>query len=170
MWLSLSYQLNQGPYNVSVSEGSLFKLGEMPSQPYFKGRASCYSDRLCDISFKCVSMSTYRDIYVNSFFPHTARLRNSLPTKCSLTYDLKSLTSQVNWQLSSIFFFFNLRFHRPEMVNISFPILIYFAVVNINMNRFCISFLITFMPHFCYCFFDTFLIIYFILIFIFLCL
>ena len=105
MWLSLSYQLNQGPYNVSVSEGSLFKLGEMPPQPYFKGRASCYSDRLCDISFKCVSMSTYRDIYVNSFFPHTARLRNSLPTKCSLTYDLKSLTSQVNWQLSSIFFF-----------------------------------------------------------------
>lgn len=55
MWLSLSYQLNQGPYNVSVSEGSLFKLGEMPPQPYFKGRASCYSDRLCDISFKCVS-------------------------------------------------------------------------------------------------------------------
>ena len=43
MWLSLSYQLNQGPYNVSVSEGSLFKLGEMPPQPYFKGRASCYS-------------------------------------------------------------------------------------------------------------------------------
>ena len=41
-----------------------------------------------------------KDVYVNSFFPHTARLWNSLPIECSLlTYDLNCFKSRVNRQL-----------------------------------------------------------------------
>ena len=50
-------------------------------------RSSCYSDRLQDFSVnisKC-----YKDVYINSFFPWTARLWNFLPEECFLlTYDL----------------------------------------------------------------------------------
>ena len=38
----------------------------------------------------------YQDVYVNSFFPCTARLWNSLPIECfPLTFDLKHLQLQV---------------------------------------------------------------------------
>ena len=38
----------------------------------------------------------YQDVYVNSFFPSTARLWNSLPIECfPLTFDLKHLQLQV---------------------------------------------------------------------------
>ena len=34
----------------------------------------------------------YKDVYVNSFFPHTARPWNSLPIECfPLTYDINGL-------------------------------------------------------------------------------
>ena len=38
----------------------------------------------------------YEDVYVSSFFPHTARLWNSLPSECfPLIYDLNGLKSRV---------------------------------------------------------------------------
>ena len=39
------------------------------------GRSTCYSDRLCD--FTVIIPRCYKDVYVNSFFPHKARLGNS---------------------------------------------------------------------------------------------
>ena len=52
------------------------------------GRSTRYSDRLHD--FTVTILRCYKDVYVNSFFPRTARLWNSLPIECfPLTYDLK---------------------------------------------------------------------------------
>ena len=48
----------------------------------------------------------YKDVYVSSVFPHTARLKNSLLAKCfPLIYDLKGFKSRVSrhllfWSLS----------------------------------------------------------------------
>ena len=42
-------------------------------------------------------------IYVNSFFPHTARLWNSLPIECfPLTYDLRGFKSRINRYLLTV--------------------------------------------------------------------
>ena len=48
------------------------ELAQMVPLPFSQGRSTCYSDRLHDFSVtipKC-----YKDVYVNSFFPRTARL------------------------------------------------------------------------------------------------
>ena len=42
-----------------------------------RGRSTRYSDRLNDFSVAIPGF--YKDIYINSFFPRTARLWNSLP-------------------------------------------------------------------------------------------
>ena len=59
---------------------------------------STYSDRLHDFSVtipKC-----YKDEYVNSFFRHTTRPRDSLPIECfPLTYDLNGFKFRINRQL-----------------------------------------------------------------------
>ena len=47
----------------------------------------CYSDVLHH--FSVTITRSYKEVYVNSFFPRTARLWNSLPIKrFPLTYDL----------------------------------------------------------------------------------
>ena len=44
------------------------------------------------------------DVYVNSFFPQTARLWNYLPIKCfPLTYNLNGLKSRINRHLLTVF-------------------------------------------------------------------
>ena len=54
-----------------------------------------YSDRLHD--FSVTIPRCYKDVYVNSFFPRTARLWNSLPIECfPLTYDLSGFKSRIN--------------------------------------------------------------------------
>ena len=46
---------------------------------------------------------SYKDVYVNSFFPPTARFWNSLPTECfPLTYDLSSCKSRINRLLLTV--------------------------------------------------------------------
>ena len=63
--------------------------------PYFCGRSTCYSNRLHDFSITIRRCDKY--VYVNSFFPHTAILQNSLPIECfPLTYDLNDLKSRLN--------------------------------------------------------------------------
>ena len=66
------------------------------------GRSTRYSDRLHNFSVyipKC-----YKDDYVNSFFPRTARLWNSLPIECfPLTYDLSGFKSRINRHLLNRF-------------------------------------------------------------------
>ena len=46
----------------------------------------------------------YKDVFVNSFFPCTAKLRNSLPAECfSLTYDLNGFNCRVDNHLPYAF-------------------------------------------------------------------
>ena len=70
------------------------ELAQLVPLPFSPGRSTCYSDRLHDFS---VTIPTcYKDVYVNSFFPHTAKLWNSLPIRCfHLTYDLSSFNRHI---------------------------------------------------------------------------
>ena len=62
------------------------------------GRSTCYFDRLHDLSVTIPWC--HKDVYVNSFFPCTARLWNSLPIKCfPLTFDLSGFKSRINRHL-----------------------------------------------------------------------
>ena len=62
-----------------------------------------YSDRLHDVSVTIPRC--YKDVYVNSFFPCTATIWNSLPTECfPFTYDLNDFTSRVSRHVLTGFF------------------------------------------------------------------
>ena len=79
-------------YGRCLSE--LAELVLLPSQ----GRSTHYSDRLHD--FSVTIPRYYKDVYVNSFFPRTAKLWNSLPIECfPLTYDLSGFKSRINRHL-----------------------------------------------------------------------
>ena len=71
------------------------ELAQLVPLAFSRGRSTRYSDRLHDFS---VSISRcYKDVYVNNFFPHMAKLLNSLPIECfPLTYDLSDLKSRIN--------------------------------------------------------------------------
>ena len=56
------------------------ELAQLVPPPYSRGRSTRYSDRLHD--FSVTILRCYKDVYVNSFFPRTARLWNSLPIEC----------------------------------------------------------------------------------------
>ena len=63
------------------------ELAQLVPLPFSRERSTHYSDRLQDFSVNIPRC--YKDIYINSFFPHTARLWNSLPIECfPLTHDL----------------------------------------------------------------------------------
>ena len=53
------------------------ELAQLVSLPLYRGRSTRYSDRLHD--FSVTIPRCYKDAYVNSFFPRTARLWNSVP-------------------------------------------------------------------------------------------
>ena len=53
------------------------ELAQLVPLPFSRGRSTLYSDRLHD--FSVTIPRCYKDIYVNSFFPCTARFWNSLP-------------------------------------------------------------------------------------------
>ena len=77
------------------------KLAQLVPLPYSQGRSTCYSDRLHD--FSVTIPRCYKDAYVNSFFPGTARLWNSLPIECfPFTYDLNGFKSRINRHLLTI--------------------------------------------------------------------
>ena len=77
------------------------ELVQLVPLPYSGGRSTHYSDRLHDFSvFIC---RCYKDVYVNSFFPRTARLWNSLSIECfRLTYDLSGFKSRINRYLLTV--------------------------------------------------------------------
>ena len=63
------------------------ELAQLVPFPFSRGRPTCYSDRLHD--FSVTNPRCYKNVYVNSFFPRTTRLWNSLPIECfHLTCDL----------------------------------------------------------------------------------
>ena len=77
------------------------ELAQLVSFPYSQERPNGYSDRLHD--FSVTIPICYNVIYVNSFFPHTARLWNSVPIDCfPLTYDLSGFKSRINRQLLTV--------------------------------------------------------------------
>ena len=90
---SLFYMYNFGRCSSELAE--LFPVS------YSRGRSTCYSDRLHN--FSVTIPRCYKDVYINSFFPCTARLRNSVPIECfPLTYDLGGFKSRINRHLLTV--------------------------------------------------------------------
>ena len=74
------------------------ELAQLVPLPFSWGRSIRYSDRLHD--FSVTIPRCYKDVYVNSFFPRTAKLWNSLPIEYfPLTYDLSGFQSRINRHL-----------------------------------------------------------------------
>ena len=77
------------------------ELTQLVPLPFSPGRSTNYSDRLHD--FSVTIPRCYKAVYVNSFFPHMARLWNSLPMECfPYTYDLSGLKSRINRHLLTV--------------------------------------------------------------------
>ena len=72
-----------------------YSRGRSPHYPYSRRRSPHYPNRFYD--FSVTIPRCYKDVHVNSFFPHTARLWNSLPIECfPLNYDLNGFKSRIN--------------------------------------------------------------------------
>ena len=77
------------------------ELAQLVPLLFSRGRSTRYSEILHD--FSVTIPRCYKDVYVNSFFPRTARLWNSLPIECfPLTYDLSGFKSRINRHLLTI--------------------------------------------------------------------
>ena len=77
------------------------ELAELVPLPYSQGSSTRYSDRLHD--FSVTIPRYYKDVYVNSFFPRTARLWNSLPIECfPLSCGPSGLKSRINRHLLTV--------------------------------------------------------------------
>ena len=82
------------------------ELGQLVPLPYTRGKSTRYSDRLHD--FPVTTPRCYKDVYVNSSFPRTAKLWNSLPIECfPLTYDVNGSKSRIIRNLFNCRFFPN---------------------------------------------------------------
>ena len=76
-------------------------LAQLIPLHYSRGRSTGYSDRLHNISV--IIPRCYKDVYINSSFPRTARLWNSLHIDYfPLTYDLNGLKSIINRHLLTV--------------------------------------------------------------------
>ena len=77
------------------------ELAQLVPLPFSRGRSTRYSDRLH--AFSVTIPRYYKDVYVKSFFPRTAKLWNSRPIECfPLTYDLSGLKSRINRHLLTV--------------------------------------------------------------------
>ena len=77
------------------------ELAQLVPLSLSQGRSAHYSDRLHD--FSVTICRCYKDVYVNSFFPCTARFWNSLPIECfPLIYDLGGFKSRINRRLLTV--------------------------------------------------------------------
>ena len=94
---SLAASLEPLAHRQNVASLSLFyryyfsrcssELAQLDPLHFSRGRSTRYSDRSHD--FSVTIPRCYKDVYVNSFFPCTSKLGNSLPIECfPLTYDL----------------------------------------------------------------------------------
>ena len=108
---SLTASLEPLAHRQNVTSLSLFcryyfgrcssELAQLVPLPFSRGRSTRYTDRAHDSS---VTIPTcYKDVYVNSLFPRTAKLWNSLPIECfPLTYDLSGFKSRINRHLLTV--------------------------------------------------------------------
>ena len=86
-------------FSIGIRTGA--ELAQLVPLPFSKGRSTRYSDRLHD--FSVTIPRCYKDVYVNSFFPRTAGLWNSLPIECfPLNYDLNGFKSRINRHLLTV--------------------------------------------------------------------
>ena len=77
------------------------ELAKLVAFPFSRERSTRYSDRLHD--FSITIPRGYKNVYVNSLFPCTARLWNSLPIECfPVTYDLSGSKSRINRDLLTV--------------------------------------------------------------------
>ena len=77
------------------------ELAQLVPLPFSGGRSAHYSNRLH--YFSVTIPRCYKDVYVNSFSPHTARLWNSLPLECfPLTCDLSDFKCRINRRLLTV--------------------------------------------------------------------
>ena len=77
------------------------ELAQLFPLPFSRRRSTCYSHRLHD--FSVTIPRCYKNFYVNSFFPRTARLWNSLPIEYfPLTYNLNGFNSRINRHLLTV--------------------------------------------------------------------
>ena len=111
---SLAISLEPFVHHRNVASLSLFsryyfgrcssELAQLVPLLFCRGGCNRYSDRLHDFSVPIPRY--YKDVYVNSFFPRTARLWNSLPIeRFPLAYDLKGFNSRINRHLLTLGFF-----------------------------------------------------------------
>ena len=116
---SLAASLKPLAYRLNMANSSLFYryyfgrcssgLAQLVQLLFSGARSIRYSDRLHD--FSVTIPRCYKGVYVNSFFPCTARLWNSLPLEClTLTYDFSGFTSSINRHLLTVYRFFLNRF------------------------------------------------------------
>ena len=109
--LSLAASLEPLAHHRNVASLSIFyryyfgrcstELAQLVPLPFSRGRSTRYSNRLHD--FSVTISKCYKNVYITSFFPSTARLRNSLPIECfPLTYDLSGFTSRINRYLLTV--------------------------------------------------------------------
>ena len=108
---SLAVSLEPLAHTQNVASVSLFywyyfgrcssELAQLVALPYSRRRSTRYSDRLHD--FSVTIPRCYKDAYVNSFFPCTARLWNSLPIECfPLTYDRNCFKFRISRYLLTV--------------------------------------------------------------------
>ena len=108
---SLATSLEPLAHRRNVADLSLFykyyfgrcssELAQLVPFPFSRGRCTCYPDKLHD--FSVTIPRCYKDLYVNSFFPRTARLWNSLPIDCiHLAYYLNGFKFRINRHLLSV--------------------------------------------------------------------
>ena len=77
------------------------ELPQLVLLPFSRGRSTRYSDRLHN--FSVIIPRCCKNVYVNSFFPRTARLWNFLPIECfPLTYNLVGFKSRINRHLLTV--------------------------------------------------------------------
>ena len=77
------------------------ELAQLVPFPFSWGRSTSYSDRFHD--FSVTFPRCYKDVFVNSFFPCTARLWNSLPIECFLLiYYLNGFKCRINKHLLTV--------------------------------------------------------------------
>ena len=77
------------------------ELAQLVPLPFSRARSTLYPNRFHD--FSVTIPRCYKDVNVNSFFPRTVRLCNSLPIECLLlTYNLNDFKSRVIRHLLSV--------------------------------------------------------------------
>ena len=104
---SLAASLEPMAHHQNVASLSLFyryyfgrcssELAPLVPLPFSRGRSTRYSDRLHD--FFVTIPRCYKDVYVNSFFPRSARPWNSLPVEC---FPLNSFKSRIKRHVLSV--------------------------------------------------------------------